>query len=186
MSAVDPNVPANEHGILRLFTVDADTARPLKDTLDNGGSTADLAAAEALGVDVAEAEWVDLLNLRDIEAIGIDGYLLQGYDVPEDQLASVRGRLESANGYLLAVPSRTFGETEQQISPIPGIRPLAQFQISRPPDTAQSMTPADTEPFHVAPAPEPPQSGRPQFLSSPLVLLILLIAAALLAFAALI
>lgn len=160
MSHIDPQVPAHEHGVLRLFLLDTDTStgRTLRDAIESGGPVADRAAAKALGVDRIESKWLGLAATRDLEELGIEAYLRQGYDVPPDQIAPVLARLEAANGQILIVPSRAFAGAKVTLSPSDLLHPLAEFTLDESVPPAEPMNPAD--PADLPEPPEPPHETK--------------------------
>ncbi|MFV0245439.1 MAG: hypothetical protein ACK5IB_10530 [Qingshengfaniella sp.] len=183
MSVIDPRVPANEHGVLRLYTLDLGTTagRAFYDQLETGGPAADRAAAEALGADSADAHWLGLVAIKDLENVGLRAYLQQGYDIPEDQLDRAQSVLDHATGYVLAVPSRAFGGVAQLLSPAFEMKPLAQFTTDEAPDPALILDPADAADPGPSPHTQPPAPGpvpaRQRGLGGRIILVILVVAA---------
>lgn len=163
MLRFDPEIPAHEHGVLRLFTIDTSRSagRLLKDTLDTGGPAADRALADALGVDRVEAEWTSLVSRHDIAAMGMKAYLAEGHGVPVDQIVEAEEALDAAGETILVVPSRSFDGAAQHLEPQESLQPIAVFDTAQAPQTATPMTPAQSAPSVLetdvaAPVPERP------------------------------
>jgi hypothetical protein len=160
MTRIDPHIPAHEHGVLRLFTLDTSQSagRTLHDNLENGGPPADRAAAVALGVGHVDAEWITLLALRDVADIGLASYLIRGFEVPPAQVEQVAGELAAATGHVLIVPSRAFGGAAATLAPAQSLVPLVGLRQDDAPATAHPMSPA-TGPAAEEPDPAPVVEG---------------------------
>ena len=163
MLRFDPEIPAHEHGVLRLFGIDTSQSagRSLKDTLESGGPAADRALADALGVDRVEAEWTSLVSRHDIAAMGMQAYLAEGHGVPVNQIVEAREALDAAGEHILVVPSRSFDGAAQHLEPHEALQPIAVFDTAQAPQTATPMTPAQSAPSALetdvaAPVPERP------------------------------
>ena len=173
-----PNeVPAFEHGRLRLYALDSDSpdGRALIDA--HRAEPRDAGAAmQALGAERVDPYWLDLVKLRDIAEIGLKGYLKQGYDVPADQLDTAD--LSTTAGHVLIVPSRAFSDEAQSLTPVAALMPLASFDLGVDVGALRPITPVETAPPDRPPSEQPagPPAGRG--LRAGGILILLLIAAA--------
>lgn len=144
MSPRFDTVAAREHGVLRLYEIDRAEALALRDMLeaedDAGDSAVDAEemATDLLGAADVDADWLDLVDIRDLSAITLSGYLDQGYDVPQEQLDAFSGELARAEGWVLIVPSTAFPEA-QTLDPGQHLTPLAIFETDEPPAPLRPM-----------------------------------------------
>ena len=177
MTDIPNEVPAFEHGRLRLYALDSGSpdGRTLIDALRAEPRDAG-AAMQALGAERVDPYWLDLVALRDIAELGLKGYLKQGYDLPADQLDEAD--LSTTADHVLLVPSRAFSDEAQNLAPVAALTPLASFDTGADVGALRPMTPADTAPADRAVADKPagPPAGRG--LRAGGILLMLLIAAA--------
>lgn len=183
------HVPAFEHGILRLWSLDSqsDIGRALISAL--GSEPRDSGPAlTALGASHIDPYWLDLVRLRDIEELGLAGYLRQGYDVPQDQLDAQD--LATGADHVLIVPSRAFHDHEQTLSPDPALPPLAVLDIHQDVGALRPMDPVESaRPDGSGAEPSEPQSqaGPPaaRGLRPGAILILVIVAAAFIALVAL-
>ena len=117
----DPlRVRAGEAGVVRLFALDLppEQARFLRDAA---------AAAQALGVEALDPAQVEVFPVADLDGLGLEGYLAEGFGIGEDQLAPDRDPLREVAGWVMVVRSRAFAGKGAQLRPAPGIRPLGAY-----------------------------------------------------------
>lgn len=183
MNAFEPEVSPNESGILRLFTLDtgvpaaADLGAALRDQRGDAGAL----AARALGVADVDPYWIALIETRDLGALGLEGYLAEGHDVPPEALREARPVLDATSGAVIAVPSRAFGGIAQELHLAPWLSPLATFDTRRDPAPVTPMAPAEaapTPPRSKPDAPRPASAGSGLGGLSPRMMMLILAAAA--------
>ncbi|MCE8509321.1 hypothetical protein KBY28_12785 [Ruegeria pomeroyi] len=112
------NVSANEHGVIRLYSLDMrpEEARFLREP----GAVAQLLGAETLDMD-----HVEVFPVADLEELGLDGYLAEGLGVPEDQFD--RADLRVRTGWVLMLRSRAFGGRALDL-PLPAVlKPIGTY-----------------------------------------------------------
>jgi hypothetical protein len=144
MTTADRHVVAGESGHIRLYTIDTETgdgAALRKALVADDGSAAPLVAA-ALGVAAVDPQWVTLVPIADVRAIGLATYLRSGHDIPDDQLAAQSAVLGRAAGHILLVMSPAFDGRAETLSPDPCLIPLAHFTRHRNPMPKPPPTPA--------------------------------------------
>jgi len=183
MTDVPMKVRPNEGGVLRLFAVDTDSedGAALRDAL--AGEDTDAAgrqAAAALGVEEVDPWWVTLLRRSELAELGLEGYLAQGHDVPQDQLRAARPALDAAGETLMLVQSPAFGGRAETLTPADHLTPVAAFETLRTPPPAQSMPKAESGGSGRS-APTPPAPPARGGLRPGLILAIVIAAAAILA-----
>jgi len=120
----------NEHGVVRLFTVDLPEAE-----LDDFADDSDVPSAlqEALGVDRLNTEFVELFRVSTLEGVGLAGYMVDGLGVAEAEVEEDRTRLEALKGPVLIVLSSAFGGHAATLTPKPPLRWIGTYTEDRAP-----------------------------------------------------
>lgn len=114
-------VHAHERRVVRVFALDVPPAQ-IRFLKEEPAAIADL-----LGLLTIETDHVDLIRLTDLDDLGLEGYLSEGCDVPQQDLAPVSDDLGSLKGYVLVVLSRAFGGNAVTLAPKPGLSLVATF-----------------------------------------------------------
>ncbi|MDK3072240.1 hypothetical protein QO034_03880 [Sedimentitalea sp. JM2-8] len=129
-------VPANETGKLRLFALDmpAEQARALR---DSGGIDG------LLGVLQVDPAYVEIFLVKDLDGLGITGYLTEGCGIPQEQVAQDRTHLQALTGYVVLVFSRAFGGREVTLHPAAELELIATYS-ERPVDWSATPIPTDS------------------------------------------
>ena len=98
-------IPKGERGMIRVFAVNR---APLEMQVAlSRQPKADL-ARELLGDPHLNTIGTEIFPVKDLEGVGLAGYLADGYAVPDDQLEEDRARLEALEGYVLLLFSNSF------------------------------------------------------------------------------
>jgi hypothetical protein len=145
------HIPAGEYGAIRLFRLDMrpEQAAFLKEPE---------ALAQVLGIDAIDMEQVDIFPIRDLEEIGLAGYLTEGMGVPEDQIGQDRERLAALEGHVMVIRSRAFGGREMRLTPADQIQLIATYGT---PSATWTAPPIETESAKPYSAPKlPPRKAR--------------------------
>ncbi len=186
MTDIPMHVTPFEHGILRIWAFDgaSETGRALVEAMRQEPRNAGPAMA-ALGAKRVDPYWLDLVAMRDIAELGLNGYLRQAYDVSKEDLEAAH--LQTAHDHVLIAPSRAFADHEQTLSPDAALTALGSLDIHKDVGALRPMEPVETarrEP--ASPDPEEPRPGAPagRSLRPGAILLLLLIAAAFIAIVA--
>lgn len=133
-------VSPHETGVVRVFALDMppEQARFLREPG---------AAAQLLGVAKLDDAQVDIIRLRDLDELGLCGYLIEGLGVPEADLESERNLLEALDGWVMILRSKAFGGTGTTISPAKGITLVAV--LGEPPTdwTAAQLSTDSAKPY---------------------------------------
>ncbi len=129
------HVRPNETGVVRVFALELppEQARFLREPG---------AAAQLLGVASLVDAQVDVIELRDLDEVGLSGYLTEGLGVPEADVATDRELLDSLTGWVMVVRSKAFGGHATTMSLGDGVRLVAL--LGEPP-TDWSATPLSTD-----------------------------------------
>lgn len=127
-------VVEGERGLVRLFAVNL-TPEQVKPMLAAPEGTdvpnptprpTDEAAARLLGISEIDAAHCELLPLRDLTGVGLDGYLTEGLGIPDDAISADRARLKALEGYVLLVHTEAFSGRES-LTPGPALTPIALY-----------------------------------------------------------
>ncbi|SEK60459.1 hypothetical protein [Roseovarius nanhaiticus] len=146
-------IKATETGVVRIFAVDIPADRIAAFTARNGSWP----LGEALGAEALDPAHVEIFDADDLAGLGLPGYLADGYAIPEEQLAPLRGQLMSQKGVLMVVTSRAFQGTAQTLTPRAPLSLIATLQEPVDPVTFAALPDASAR----TPA-EPPQDAEPQ------------------------
>jgi hypothetical protein len=120
----------NEHGVVRLFTVDLPEAE-----LDGFADDSDVPSAlqEALGVDRLNMDFVELFPVDTLEGVGLAGYMTDGLGVAQAEVDDDRARLEAIRGPVLFVLSSAFGRHAVTLTPKSPLRWIGTYTEDRAP-----------------------------------------------------
>ncbi|MGH1577758.1 hypothetical protein [Planktotalea sp.] len=112
-------ITPTEHGVVRLFSIDLPLADARKFDIDALGA--------ALGGVALDAEQVDLINLDDLEDMGLDGYLIHGIGVTRSEVVQLRPQIRALKGHVALIRSAAFGGMAATLTPQKPIRWIATF-----------------------------------------------------------
>ncbi|KQI71589.1 hypothetical protein AN191_11400 [Loktanella sp. 5RATIMAR09] len=119
-------VSATEHGVIRIFMVNltADEAARFAENPD-GATPAPI--NRALGVDALDHAFVELVALKNLDGVGLAGYLVEGLGVAEADVAPYRSRLNGMSGHVLIVSSKAFGGRAATIGPVAPLKWIGTY-----------------------------------------------------------
>lgn len=112
-------IKAHEHGVVRLFAIDLPAADAQSFDTD--------ALAAALGGVPLDGEQVDLINLNDLEDMGLDGYLIHGIGAAKSEVIQLRPQINALKGHVALIRSAAFGGMAATLAPQKPIRWVATF-----------------------------------------------------------
>lgn len=139
------DVPANEIGLIRLFSLSMteQEARRLKSD-PRGIQT-------VLGANL-DTEQVEVFPVSDLESVGLTGYLQEGNAVPADQIAPDRAKLDRLGGWVLIVFSRAFDGKATTLRPAAALTLIGTYGETRTDWRAtQTVTSEAAKPFTAPP-----------------------------------
>lgn len=154
-------VPAGEHGVTRLFALNltGEAARALALPPEEAPATPGTwPLMDALGVDVLDPAWVDVIDTGEMGEIGLKGYLSQGLGLPETELKDAQPQIAALRGLAVVIGSRAFKGRAVTLRPKAPLRWVASFRDT--PDI-----PSMEQTAHPSAAPESP--AAPGFTHSP-------------------
>lgn len=113
-------VPAGEHGRIRVFALDLPPEQA--EFLREPG-----AVDQMLGLAGLDSSQIDVIRLRDLEELGLTGYLTEGCGLPNELISADREMLDALQGYVLVLRSPAFGGKAAALAPQPGVRLIATY-----------------------------------------------------------
>ncbi|MEM8730165.1 MAG: hypothetical protein AAGF79_09620 [Pseudomonadota bacterium] len=146
MSAPHLTLPAGERGRVRVFSLSMsdDEAEVLE-------------PADALGVAPLDPARVEIFPVKNLEGLGLTGYLVEGCGIPESEVARDRTRLDALDGHVLLLFSRAYGDTGVTLSPAPALTLIGSYDEDRPETTGPAPESASARP---RPAKSSPRETR--------------------------
>lgn len=144
----DPlTVTQGERGLVRVFALDMapEEARFLAEPG---------AVDQVLGVTGLDPDHVDVIAVRDLDDLGLAGYLAEGAGIPADQIDA--GALDAVTGHVLILRSRAFGGHAATLTPSPKLHLIGLYS-----ETPTDWT-ARPEPARDLSRRTPPREARSQ------------------------
>jgi hypothetical protein len=141
------DIPLGERGVIRVFSLDMPPEQA-KFLREPG------ALAQVLGLESLDMAQVEIFPVEDLEDLGLAGYLAEGCNVPPDQIAADRDRLQAIAGYVLLIRSRAFDGQAVTLTPAQGITQVGRYTERGPDWQARPLHAASAAPFS-APRPSP-------------------------------
>lgn len=133
------NVPASETGKVRVFALnmDEDDATALREP---GGPDG------VLGVLQVDPAYVEVFPVKDLDGLGLAGYLTEGCGISTEQIAPDTARLNSLGGHVMLVFSRAFSGRAVTLHPTSDVTLIATYDEtpldwSGPPIVTESAKP---------------------------------------------
>ena len=126
-------IPKNERGVVRIFTIDLDDPAQKAFTTRNNTDGQDIwPLRDALGVADIQPRHIEIFPVADLGEIGVAGYLADGYAIAPEQLERIRPALDALKGLVVLVWSPAFGGVETELAPKPPLRLVATLQEPQP------------------------------------------------------
>lgn len=127
------HIPAGERGHIRVFNLDM---RPeqVRFLREPG------ALAQILGIDDIDLDHVEIFPLRDLEELGLSGYLTEGCGIPASDVAACADALSMLDGHIMLLRSRAFRGEDTRLTPAEQIRLAATFEEPDSKWSAQKVT----------------------------------------------
>ena len=147
------NIPASEHGIVRLFTIDLPAADiPAFAEPDHNNDKAPWPLLDALAATGLDENFIEVFPVSDLGEMGLAGYMTEGLGIAGAEIAAQRPQLDRLKGHVLIVLSSAFGGRAQTLAPQSPLRWIGTWSEDRPP-VAFSALPSDAARGSVAPPP---------------------------------
>ncbi|MFP4043815.1 MAG: hypothetical protein ACLFTP_04500 [Rhodosalinus sp.] len=170
------DLPAHEAGVIRVFALDLPEAEAERWRAPEGCDEGDDPLARALGADPFDRTYAEVIRVADLGAMSLSTYLAEGYGLPEDELASLRGRLDALTGHVAVTMSSAFGGKPQRLEVRAPLRLVARL-TEEGGQTPRIALGSGSGHGTISPAPVPPPPAR---RTSPVLALLALLVLALL------
>lgn len=111
-------VSGGERGVTRVFRLDMspeEITQLIKPT--NDAPTTPAAVAHLLGLNWLDEAHFEIFDVTDVHNMGLADYLVVGNDIPEEDIAPDRDRLNAVEGHVLVVYSRAFQGYAETLQP---------------------------------------------------------------------
>ncbi|WP_208347400.1 hypothetical protein [Pseudaestuariivita rosea] len=119
-------IPAKEKGVVRIFSVNPpEPFNPADDDAPQWLLT-------ALGLSHLPEESYELFPIRQLDGIGLSGYLTEGWGISTDELAQLAPQLDALKDHVLLLRPNAF-DTETTLAVQQPVRYVATLQEDRPP-----------------------------------------------------
>lgn len=122
MTQIDPTfVGAHESGVLRIYSINVPKEEIEAFSINHqelfaGESEPDYwALKDWLGADTLNAEYVNVMDIDDLSAMPFVYYLIEGYDIRDEDIEAHRATLAALSGHVAILTSAAFGGVEQDL-----------------------------------------------------------------------
>jgi hypothetical protein len=112
-------VRANEHGVVRLFAIDLSP--------EQAKQFGPVALSATLGGTSLDRNQVDILNIAELEDIGLAGYLTSGMGISDADVSDALPQLSTLSGHVALVRSAAFKGRAATLTPKAPLRWVASF-----------------------------------------------------------
>lgn len=124
-------VRANEHGVVRLFAIDLSP--------EQAKQFGPVALSATLGGTPLDRNQVDILNIAELEDIGLAGYLTSGMGIPDADVSDALPQINTLSGHVALVRSAAFKGRAATLTPKAPVRWIATFGETPMDLTAQPL-----------------------------------------------
>lgn len=156
MTQID--IPKHEYGTLRVFALSLsdDEAQALRD------NEAGHSPAGVLGIDTIDTQHVEVFRVGDLGPMGLAGYLREGVDVVEADIARDAAKLAKIDGWVMLVYSSAFGGDAVTLTPAPELTLIGTYTQQQADNTQMPLESDAAAPYTGVPGVvmPPPPSGR--------------------------
>lgn len=112
-------VSKDEHGVVRLYQV------ALHEVDAQALTAADV--QQALNVVFLDSDFIEIFNVRDLQDIGLRGYMETGLGIASRDIDPFAERIVDVDGWVVVVLSQAFGGFGVTLSPKHPLRPIGAF-----------------------------------------------------------
>lgn len=120
-------IPQAERHVYRVFHIRRDP-KAVKALIDGEAEEGIEAAAMLLGSNELETEYVELIDLEDLKEIGLSGYLIEGYGLPNEDVMADATKLDALEGYVLLLLPEILGHRGGVLNPNPDVVLVATYK----------------------------------------------------------
>ncbi|MEM9350844.1 MAG: hypothetical protein AAGA47_11320 [Pseudomonadota bacterium] len=126
------SIQEGEAGRIRVFALSM-TDREAK-ALASGGASAPKTDGgrsmqeEALGADSLDHDYIEVFPLKNLEGVGLMGYLLEGHDAVEVDVNQDKQKLSALGGWVMVVLSKAFDGKARELSVDPRLTLIGSYR----------------------------------------------------------
>ena len=124
-------IRAGERGVLRLFQIDL-PREGIEGFTESDPLSGRWPLKEALGVEDINETFIDVVAIRDLDDMGLTGYMVEGLGVSKDEIAPHRNQLDALEGHVVVVLSGAFKGLAVTLLPRAPLRWIGTFFEDRP------------------------------------------------------
>ncbi len=158
---------AGERGMLRLFALDLPRAQA--EALRGNAA----ALARLFGVAALDADGVEVLDLADLDELGLALYLTEGEGLDPSEIAPQQAEIDALTGHALILHSSAARGQALQLVPDPALRLIGAYVILNPPVLFEPLPRGGAEGTLAPPARAPKSDARIGGMVATVVLLFL-------------
>ncbi|WP_254899084.1 aspartate carbamoyltransferase catalytic subunit [Thalassococcus arenae] len=147
-------INGSETGIVRLFHLDL--PREAVERFTTQAGTGEWPLKYALGAKTLRADFVDVVDIRDLGDMVLSDYLAQAHNATGSDFRALRQRIDALRGHAVVIPSQAFGNTAQTLTVANPLRWIGTFGEVKPKSPGPKLQsdaarpgesrPADTQP----------------------------------------
>ena len=162
-------IPRGERGAIRVFAINRN---PVEMEVALSRQPKPDLARELLDAPHLNTLGTEIFPIKDLEGVGLAGYLSEGYAVPDEQLSADRSKLDALDGYVLLLFSNSFGGQGGTLDPGPDVTLIGTYGETQPDNSASALAAESAAPYSGAGArPVPITNRRGNFL--PIAILVM-------------
>lgn len=143
---------------LRVFAI----SRPTLELFGTLKDTSKQELATALLGHPLPKDGFELFPVKDLEGVGLPGYLIEGQGIPDAQITPDRSRLNALEGYVLILLPGTFRGQDVTLPGSPELTLIGTYEEPRADMSAAPIDSAAAEPYSGVPSARPviPPRGK--------------------------
>lgn len=122
-------VKAQEHGLIRLFTVDLPPEEiEAFQSRQFGEDNDHWPLRDALTATYLDEDFIEFFDVADLEELGLAGYMVQGLGIAQKDVDEVSAQIDQISGHVLIVLSNAFDGFVQTLNPKIPLRWIGTFE----------------------------------------------------------
>ncbi|MEM1099973.1 MAG: hypothetical protein AAGH73_00390 [Pseudomonadota bacterium] len=161
------SIPAGERGRIRVY------ALSMTDKEGRALAAEPAARAAILGAESLDPEYVDVFPVKNLEGLGLVGYLVEGHGAVAAEVERDKQKLSALSGHVLVAMSKAFGKGGMELEPDPRLTLIGVYGQEGVDYTPVSVTSEAADPSAEAPAKKPMSDARISGMVATAVLLFL-------------
>ena len=126
-------INGSETGTVRLFHLDL-PAEAIERFVTQAG-TGEWPLKYGLGARELRASFVEVIDIRDLDGMGLSQYLMEAHGATGDDFRAMRPQIDALRGHALVLPSQAFGGVTQTLTvstPMRWIGTFGEVRAKRP------------------------------------------------------